>query len=985
MRVISAPARALQRSRNFNYHTRLKVANGSGTLIDISFWLDTWSVECTPDAKVMSATFSLHRETVDFSLAPLMGGSTLNRKDDDSYSPLLAGGRFFTFETATVAPGAVPLDSDWIELIGGKIDKVNWQADPVTIEARDRGAYIQRVWIEEPKVYNEGEKVDIADQLTTLLSDNMSSPPALTVLGDPDAQVGGYTQEETNLLDALEAIAQKRAWDVRYKYNALQVSELTFYEVDRDKTVEDDYISPSEYFDVQTLSTSDSDVRTVVRVYYIDETDGETKFVQYPEEADVETDPAVVEFGRQFMKIGTEATKELIFDSVAATRLAVAAYKELSKPFADQEIICSFLWQIELGDLYKFIANNVHYDTDQKFFVVGFRHEGSLGHIETTVTTRGKPLSYKKKWYKLGKTGDFSKSPDILFVNDAVPIYDPEGLQKGWEIRGAVNEFTKSLSIQLDGDLTLIAVYPLGYQYIMPAGSDYRALTDTEKQFRIQIAESAGGEGKVTLVPRAEHSSTGGGGLAGPSYQQKLTRSPQTLLEVDETGDILRRALVFSVLPVNSILHYRTKSGSDDFTDWRDEELDANGKYIDPSIDVTNDVVVEFYSSSPNGVAENKQRLTVDSDNLPEFTLEDEESPANYIHILINPDDDVVAWKVWSREKGAAANFVAPTNPPWGYSIFGNETANGRPEPDDLYLKFDGTVNMKDIRFYAENGVYWTIVRVFDKYGNFQESQFLSLIGGTANTAGTISNLTATKVLPWPSGNVGKIGVTWAHNQEAEDNATKVIVKEDGVVVSETDRPTTKDYDDSDPGESLKGGWSRDIVLALDPTSSEAEFKQIEYTVEHYTSADVLLQTLKAKIGVWVQRTGDPGTDDGDPPDGPTSGDPDTGVPGTTAPYIHNQGPAFSAWIDWSTMGQPAGYDTKVEWQQSFNGGVDYDPIIGGTTIVAEGTSTHRKTGLNSLTLVRARVAWHNGAGDGAFSDWSSAVQVASTGPNEDF
>jgi hypothetical protein len=981
MRPISAPARLIQKGRNVNYHSRLKVANGDGVLIDISYFLDTWSIEVQADAKVATANFALHRETSEFSLAPLMGGSSLNRKADDSYSPLLYGGRAFTFETATVAAGAVPLSTDWVEVIGGKIDKVNWQSDPVTIEGRDRGAYLQRTWIKEPKIYNFDEtthevtKVDIQDQLTTLLTDNMSSPPALTVLGDPDAQVGAYTQEEMNLMDALEAIAQKRAWDIRYKYGSDGVSRLTFYEVDRDTTTEDDSIGPSEYYEVNDMSVSDVDVRNVIRVYYIDENDGETKFVQYPAEEDVDTDPSVIEFGQQFMKIGTEATKELIFDATAAMRLAVAAYKELSTPFAGHEIICSYLWQAEIGDLYKFLANNVHYDSDQKYFVTGVRHEGSLGHAETTLTTRGKPLSYKKKWFRLANKGEIEGVPEVLFVNDAIPIYGPDGLQKGWEIKGAVDSETKSVQVKLTGALSIETTIPEGVEYTS-SPVDYRIDTTIEKQFNIQFLQAAGGEGEFELIPRAQFSTTGGGGIAGPMYKQKLARSPQTILTVLETGIITTRQLSFSVLPVSSTLHYRLKVGSGAFEDWKDVALDANGKFADEIIEVNYDVVVEYYSTSSNGVAENKQRLTIDQDNLPEFTVDGFEDPPNYIYIIINPDDDVVSWKVWAREKGAEnPNFVAPTYPAWPYNIYGNATTDGRPEPDDQYLRFDGTVNTRSIRMYAENGAWWIIIRVYDKYGNFQEGGFLMLIGGGASGP-MISNLYTQLVKPWPSGNVAKVGVVFEHNQAAADaGTTKVVVKENGVIVSESDRPVTKDFDDTDPGQALRGGWSREIVIA-DPNSPDAEFIELSYVVEHRDIAtDGQLQYgLSAAIKLWVQRTGDPGTET----------DPPTDLP--AAPIAHNSGPAFSAWAQWGGVSPPAGLDSVIEWEQSFNGGIDFDPVEIGGTIVPAGTYTMRKTGLSSLTVVRCRVAYKTGAGLGPWSDWSNVVQVAGTGTNnEDF
>ncbi len=70
------------------------------------------------------------------------------------------------------------------------------------------------------------------------------------------------------------------------------------------------------------------------------------------------------------MRIGSEDTK-LLKTLAELERLGLAAQADLKQPYANHEILARFFWPVEIGDLYTFLANGVHYDANQQFAIAG--------------------------------------------------------------------------------------------------------------------------------------------------------------------------------------------------------------------------------------------------------------------------------------------------------------------------------------------------------------------------------------------------------------------------------------------------------------------------------------------------------------------------------------------------------------------------------------------------------------------------------------
>lgn len=238
--------------------------------------------------------------------------------------------------------------------------------------------------------------------LQQLLND---SPVSLTLYA-PDATaflMSPWKQEREPILEAARKVAQLIGWDLRPRYDAAGTYRFQLYKPDRVATTPAATFAPSEYTDVSTLSLGIEAVRNVLRVIYGDSadlgSDGKTpkrKYVQVSDAASISA------YGRRFMEIAEEATSQ-IDTSAEATALANAALSDLSTPYASLEVEAFFYPWAQVGDLYRFSANNVHFDSDQDLAVVGVAHEAQLGEdgeqsFRTTLTCRGKPSGGRDRW-----------------------------------------------------------------------------------------------------------------------------------------------------------------------------------------------------------------------------------------------------------------------------------------------------------------------------------------------------------------------------------------------------------------------------------------------------------------------------------------------------------------------------------------------------------------------------------------------------------
>lgn len=425
MRTITGPQLATLLSAHPTHWLKVEVANASGTYKDLTNlggvdWVDGCSITCEQlDTPIATASVTLRRTGVlPKGLSPLLQASTLNVNDAAAYAPLLDVGRSVRISCAVVALGATPAAGDWKELFFGRIDTVSWGSDPITISCSDLGAWLMDVQIEDEDIYGSDAGVaveTVMQQLLTAWPGGVLAVPTLYTPTSPGWLLHEYKQDRVKLLEAVRALALQIGWDCYYRYDAADTLRLTFFVVDRAKTVADATIGPTHYFEVSNLELALENIRNACKVVYR-KTDGTVDSVTASDAT------SIAHFGRRYMEV-QEAGASNIDASTEAQLLANAAVNDLRSPIAEQEIKMLLYWPLQKGDLVTFTANGVHYDQDQKLAVISVRHDFANGTGITTLQVRGSVAGAYADWLRV-----FEQNRILPAVSELMPSVSSAGV-----------------------------------------------------------------------------------------------------------------------------------------------------------------------------------------------------------------------------------------------------------------------------------------------------------------------------------------------------------------------------------------------------------------------------------------------------------------------------------------------------------------------------------------------------------------------------
>jgi hypothetical protein len=385
---------------------RVKMTNGSGTMIDLTSWVEKVSWDEDVDQPVAGCTIEFRRDSFTTqSLSPFRTDSTLNRLDDGvTYAPLLQLNRAVTIEVATTALGIFPQAGDMKLLFQGAVSDFDVAKSPVTVTCRDLGGKLVDRWVESEQNFGSGPGVALETVIQQEL-DAVLGAGAVTLytpVSPAYAISPAFQQQKQKLADAILALQQLRGWDARYRWDdGTSAFRYTLLDPNRTKVIPDYTFGPSAYFDVSRLELALADIRNAIKLSY--PTGGGNRAT-----LTVTDGPSITEFDRQFLYL-QEGDASPIKTSGEATTLLNAALADLKDPKAEQEIEVPFFWPVQLGDLYRFQANGVHYNSDQDWAIVSYRHELSRGKHRTFLTVRGSPCGGYLTWLKRAR-GQFAGS-----------------------------------------------------------------------------------------------------------------------------------------------------------------------------------------------------------------------------------------------------------------------------------------------------------------------------------------------------------------------------------------------------------------------------------------------------------------------------------------------------------------------------------------------------------------------------------------------
>lgn len=549
MRTLTGPELTTLQGVTYQVGDRIKVANGSGTMIDLSSWVENVSFNADIDRPASALTVQFRRDFgTTLSLAPLRTDSTLNRLDNGTdYSPQLDAGRVITWESTTTPLGTAPVEGDHKLLFKGYIDVVDFDHSPITVSTRDEASVLVDRFIESEVDYGSavGVALETVKQQVLDATFGASFIPLYTPVTPNYAVSPPYTQQRQSMMDAMQALAQLPGWDSRYWWHEGTLTRrFTLQNPPRTKTTPDYTFGPSGYFDITRLSIDRANIRNVITVSYYESSSTARKTVTVSDSA------SITKYGRRTFYI-QESDTSPIDTTAEATTMANAALADLKDPKAEAEIECPFFWPVELWDLLRFSANGVHVNSDQDWAVVSISHKLSRTQHRTILTVRGSVAGGYLTWLDRGGIAGEARPGEIspTALISVVLANKHESLVK-YSVRNGTSPFQYQRRIDVAGLST--GTYS-AYATLTPGGVTEIINADRTRLTRVyQLVKDATGlvsdEAHLTIDPyitpaegaghgsgQAEEEQVrgGGGGYGAPA------RRYRTEPGYDETGSVL--------------------------------------------------------------------------------------------------------------------------------------------------------------------------------------------------------------------------------------------------------------------------------------------------------------------------------------------------------------------------------------------------------------------------------------------------------------
>lgn len=296
MRTLTARDVEVLKTPKYKVSRRVKVEDYDGAMQNLASyfgynWLKSIVYSDSVDQPVASANIVLFRNAYWLSLANSTQNSALNKNAAGAYAPLLEPGRLFTIETATIPEGYTAAESDYIEVLRGRIDSVDWGGTEslVTIFTRDLSGILQDTFVESEASYGANDGSKLAENVIQDLNTAWATGLTLYTPVASAFAIRLYNQQKEPLMQPIQNIAAQRGWLCKYKWDSgTNAFRLTFYDPGRttstvDYTFSYNQTTSAKYFRPTQLRKELSTIRTVVKVVYTDSTDLVRKSVSYPE------------------------------------------------------------------------------------------------------------------------------------------------------------------------------------------------------------------------------------------------------------------------------------------------------------------------------------------------------------------------------------------------------------------------------------------------------------------------------------------------------------------------------------------------------------------------------------------------------------------------------------------------------------------------------------------------------------------------------
>jgi hypothetical protein len=436
-----AGKQALLESSDYAALYRVKVANGSGTLVDLTEWVESGTVTSAEDAPfdVGQVTFA-REDAAGNSLAPLMEASPLNVDDDDLPSPQLYYGRMLTVEFAIVEKGEEPGALDWVEVFRGRINRLSFpgrDTNRITAECGDwLGCFLQDYQITTEATYTSGTATedvmqDILDAAVGVgvVTLYVPSSPGSTLEDD-------YRQKREGVLAALTTLAQATGSIARPRHDTSGVHRLTYYEPNRAATTAVWSWTTHTFSDLTEAGFEITNVRTALTVWYTDAVTGQRAFY-YVEDAAAIAALGGEPWGRREMVI-EEAQGSPVCTAATAEEFGDSILADVAQGPLLQTGRTGLNPYLQINDYVEWPANGRLYDSAQKGAIGSITHAFGRTTRHTDVRTIGKP---RMGFQTILNMGDRPIHPRILSATPtqsgatvSVAVTFNSAVTEGWRV-----------------------------------------------------------------------------------------------------------------------------------------------------------------------------------------------------------------------------------------------------------------------------------------------------------------------------------------------------------------------------------------------------------------------------------------------------------------------------------------------------------------------------------------------------------------------
>lgn len=493
MRTLTATQQTdLARTTSWEY-ARIEVQNADGTWIEITNlagldWFLGADFSISVDKPHWLGTFRFRRDRRDGSsndsLAPLRTDSGLNVDDLAAYAALLDPGRGIRADVSVVAPGLGPT---YVPLFSGTIDDVDPADEEILVVARSAiGADIIDSLIEDRTEYGTTGGTPLETVIQSILDDWSQTTPTLWTPTSPAFSITPGWWQGITLRDALTRLTALRGWAVQEVYDDSTAAwRLRLADPDRSRATIDWTFAPQDCFDVQRAAISRTQVRNVIRVTYFD-SNGD--FQEY-----TASDAAsIARYGRRFMQIN-EPVDSPIDTPAEAQVMAEAALEDLKEPDLEFDPEMRFFWPAQLGDRYRFGANDLHFNNDQDLAVLGITHRiRPNAPWSTTFRTHGRPVGYRHHWLRFEDKNISARRARDVWIQLVDYYWEPAGAagsgsQQNWRLKAIVRTGPAARRVRIQANVS--RPNPGGFPDPQFIGIDYAkghfAASDDVQEFTV--------------------------------------------------------------------------------------------------------------------------------------------------------------------------------------------------------------------------------------------------------------------------------------------------------------------------------------------------------------------------------------------------------------------------------------------------------------------------------------------------------------------